>query len=321
MRADRLLSLMMLLQTRGQMTAVTLAKELEVTPRTIYRDVEALSSAGVPIYANGGPGGGYALLDSYRTTLTGLHEDEVKALFMMTIPGPIADLGFDQSRQTAVLKLTTSLPNRYQTEAEFVRQRLHLDASAWFQAAESLPFLPVLQTAVWQDQQLQLTYRRSAGNISQRIISPYGLVAKAGVWYVVAATADGLRVYRVSRIETAVLTTDSFTRPPAFDLAAYWAEWTADYVASLPQYLVTLKIGPDLLPLLPNILGDQVLSLIENSEPDTAGWYQFDYLFERKEQAHALVLGMGAAAEVIRPAWLREQVLLSAKGIVERYED
>ena len=318
MRADRLLSLLMLLQTRGQMTAVALAKELEVTPRTIYRDVDALSGAGVPIYANGGPGGGYALLDSYRTTLTGLHEDEVKALFMMTIPGPLADLGVNQTMQTAVLKLTSALPSQHQAQAEFVRQRLHLDAAAWFQEVDDVPFLPVVQTAVWQDRQLQIVYRRPSGSVSERVVMPYGLVAKAAVWYLVADTEAGVRVYRVARLEMAELKDDTFTRSTEFDLVAYWQEWTADYVANLPKLEATLKIESALLSLLPIIWN---VPVIEQSELDADGWLIVKAVFEQEEQAASVVLGMGQWAQVIAPTWLRERVVSSARGIVARYSE
>lgn len=321
MRADRLLSLMMLLQTRGQMTAVALADALEVTPRTIYRDVEALSSAGIPIYANGGPGGGYALLDSYRTTLTGLHAAEIKALFMMTIPGPLADLGVNQSLQSAILKLTSSLPNQTHTEADFMQQRVHLDAAAWFRPAEAVPLLSVVQTAVWQDRRLHITYRRPSGTVSKRLIEPYALVAKAAVWYLVAATADGMRVYRMKRLQTAELSSDTFTRPDAFDLKTFWQQWVVEYTASLPQYQVTLRVTPGLLTLLPYILGEQPLQIFDQTEPDGAGWHTIEITFETREKAAALVLGMGPAAEVITPAELRQQVLTTAKEIVGRYED
>ncbi|WP_420642341.1 helix-turn-helix transcriptional regulator [Candidatus Leptofilum sp.] len=317
MRADRLLSLMMLLQTRGQMTAVALAKELEVTPRTIYRDVEALSSTGVPIYATGGPGGGYGLLDSYRTTLTELHEDEVKALFMMAISGPLSDLGMNQSLQTAVLKLTSALPSQQQAQATFFRQRLHLDAAAWFQESESAPLLSVVQTAVWQDRQLQITYRRPSGSVSERLVRPYGLVAKAAVWYLVADTPDGMRVYRVARLETAELTDNAFTRSPAFDLVAYWQEWMTNYVSSLPQIDAILNIESSLLSMLPSIWN---IPVTEQSEQDSTGWQTVKVVFERKEQAVAIVLGLGTSTTVVSPEWLREQVLSAARGIVAKYE-
>ena len=182
MRADRLLSLMMLLQTRGQMTAEELSVELEVSKRTIYRDIEALSIAGVPVYASGGPGGGYALLDSYRTSLTGLNENEIRALFMLTIPGPISDLGVSQQLKAAILKLTSSFANEHYEHTDFLRQRLHLDAASWFQTEEPVPHLKIIQEATWQDRQLVLSYRHRNGMASEQNVSPYGLVAKASIW-------------------------------------------------------------------------------------------------------------------------------------------
>ena len=263
MRADRLLSLMMLLQNRRQMTAEELANELEVSKRTIYRDIDALSVAGVPVYANGGPGGGYALLDNYRTTLTGLKKNEIRALFMLTIPGPISDLGVSQQLKAAVLKLTSSYAGDHSEHANYLRQRLHLDAASWFQTDDPVPHLKTVQEAVWQDFQLVLSYRRSNGEVSERTISPYGLVAKASIWYLVAAAEQGMRVYRVSRIEAVQTTQKHFTRPRDFDLAEFWAGWVTSYKASLPKYPVTLRIGPDLVPVLPYILGNDIRALVE----------------------------------------------------------
>jgi predicted DNA-binding transcriptional regulator YafY len=272
MRADRLLSLMMLLQTRRQMTAEELADELEVSKRTIYRDIDALSVAGVPVYANRGPSGGYVLLDSYRTTLTGLNKDEIRALFMLTIPGPISDLGVSQQLKAAILKLTSSFARDHYEHADYLRQRLHLDAASWFQTDEPVPHLKTIQEAAWQDRQLVLSYRRRNDTVSERTISPYGLVAKASIWYLVAATDKGMRVYRVSRIESVQITQTHFARPQDFDLAKFWTDWVIGYKASLPKYPVTLRIGPDLIPVLPYILGDDVRSLVEQAQPDSEGW-------------------------------------------------
>lgn len=319
MRADRLLSLMMLLQTRRQMTAEELADELEVSKRTIYRDIDALGIAGVPVYANGGPGGGYALLDSYRTTLTGLNEDEIRALFMLTIPGPISDLGVSQQLKAAILKLTSSFAGDYHEHVDYLRQRLHLDAASWFQTDEPVLHLKTVQEAAWQDRQLVLLYRRRNGTVSERTISPYGLVAKASIWYLVAATDRGMRVYRVSRIESVQMTQTYFVRPQDFDLAKFWADWVIDYKASLPKYPVTLRIGPDLIPVLPYILGDDVRSLIEQAQPDSEGWRVVDYTFERIEEAQTYVLGMGASVDVIAPEELRASVLKLASDVVAHY--
>ena len=225
MRADRLLSLMMLLQTRRQMTAEELAIELEVSKRTIYRDIDALSVAGVPVYANGGPGGGYALLDSYRTTLTGLNESEIQALFMLTIPSPISDLGVSQQLKAAILKLTSALTSDHLEHTDYFRQRLHLDAASWFQTDEPVPHLKAVQEAVWQDRQLILSYRRRNGTVSERTISPYGLVAKASYWYFLGQVPDGtMRTYRVLRMQEITLSETRFQRDLDFDLVGHWRE-------------------------------------------------------------------------------------------------
>lgn len=319
MRADRLLSIMMLLQTRRQMTAEELANELEVSKRTIYRDIDALSGAGVPVYANGGPGGGYALLDSFRTTLTGLNNDEIQALFMLTIPSPVSDLGISQQLKTAILKLTSTVASDHHQNADSLRQRLYLDAASWFQTDEPVPHLKVVQEAVWQDRQLVLSYRRQNGTVSERMISPYGLVAKASIWYLVAATDQGMRVYRVSRIEVVQKSPTHFTRPQDFDLARFWTDWVTGYKASLPKYPVTLRIGPDLMPILPYILGEGVRSLVEQAQPDPAGWRVVNYTFEKIEEAQAYILGMGASVDVIAPEELRSSVLKLATDIVAHY--
>jgi predicted DNA-binding transcriptional regulator YafY len=319
MRADRLLSLMMLLQTRRQMTAEELANELEVSKRTIYRDIDALSVAGVPVYANGGPGGGYALLDSYRTTLTGLNEGEIQALFMLTIPSPISDLGVSQQLKAAVLKLTSTLASDPHQHADYLRQRLHLDAASWFQIDEPVPHLKVVQEAVWQDRQLVLSYRHRNGTVSERTVSPYGLVAKASIWYLVAATDHGMRVYRVSRIEAVQMSQTHFARPQDFDLAKFWTGWVTGYKASLPKYPVILRIRPDLIPVLPYILGEGVRSLVEQTQPDSEGWRVVNYTFERIEEAQAYVLGMGASVDVIAPEELRGSVMKLATDVVAHY--
>jgi len=318
MRADRLLSLMMLLQSRKHMTAEALAGELEVSKRTIYRDIDALSVAGVPVYANGGPGGGYALLDSYRTTLTGLNTNEIQALFMLTIPSPILDLGVSKHIKAAILKLTSSFTDNHKEDASRLRQRLHLDASSWFQIDEPVPLLKTIQEAVWKDSQLLISYRRH-GALSERTLSPYGLVAKASIWYLVAATEQGMRVYRVSRIEAAQITQTQFTRPTAFNLAEFWRDWVTHYKTSLPSYPVTLRIGPDLALVLPYMLGSHVRALIEQSQPDSDGWRIIKYTFERVEEAQTYVLGMGASVDVITPEELRVNVLKIATDVVAHY--
>ncbi|MCP4362287.1 MAG: WYL domain-containing protein, partial [Chloroflexi bacterium] len=198
-------------------------------------------------------------------------------------------------------------------------QRLHLDAASWFQTDEPVPHLKTVQEAAWQDRQLVLSYRRRNGTVSERTISPYGLVAKASISYLVAATDNGMRVYRVSRIEAIQLSQTHFARPQDFDLAKFWADWVTGYKTSLPKYPVTLRIGPDLVSILPYILGEGVRSFIEQAQPDSEGWRVVDYTFERIEEAQTYVLGMGASVDVIAPEELRISVLKLATDVVAHY--
>ena len=200
MRADRLLSILMILQARGRVTAQQLAEELEVSVRTVYRDMDALSAAGVPVYAERGPGGGCSLLDSYRTTLTGLTRDEVRALFMLSIPAPLAELGVGQELKAALLKLSAALPASRRYDEAHVRQRIHLDSVGWSETVEPVPHLRTVQQAVWEDRKLQLTYRLPFEAQAEWLVEPYGLVAKAGTWYLVCTRNGSVRTLPVSSV-------------------------------------------------------------------------------------------------------------------------
>src|SRR3954447_10877315 len=260
MRADRLVAMLMLLQARGRMTARDLAEELEVSERTVYRDVDALSIAGVPIYAERGPGGGCALLDGYRTNLTGLNEAEVRALFLQNAPAPLSDLGLGKAVNAAMLKLSAALPAAHRQDVELMRQRIHLDSAEWFRHEEPVPYLPMIQEAVWQECRVDMVYRRADGQQSRQYVEPYGLVAKASIWYFVGSSAaqshvygvsrvktarKQLRTYRVSRVLSAELTQEHFERPSGFDLPSYWAEWSREFEKSLPSYPVNVRVSPD----------------------------------------------------------------------------
>lgn len=320
MRADRLLSLLMLLQTRERMTAQQLAKELEVSERTIYRDVDALSAAGVPVYAERGPGGGCALLDSYRTNLTGLTEDEVRALFMLSIPSPLAELGVGQELKAALLKLSAALPAARRQDEERVRQRIHLDSRWWFQTEDPVPHLQTLQQAVWQDRKLFLCYRSSHGTQVERSVDPYGLVAKAGVWYLVCARDGQMRSYRVSRVLEARISEVRFERPADFDLAGFWKDWCVEFETSRPHYPVTVRLAPALISELPLWFGDSIRDAIAAAgPPDSEGWITLTLTFETLTAARTHILGFGRAAEVLEPEHLRQSVLDYATQIIEFY--
>jgi len=323
MRADRLLSMLMLLQTRGRMTAQELAEELQVSDRTIYRDIDALSASGIPVYAERGPGGGCALLDSYRTNLTGLTPDETRALFMLSIPAPLDKLGVSQKLKTALLKLTAALPASRRGDEERTRQRIHLDSTGWFQPEETTPHLQTIYQAVWEDRKLRLTLRLKFGALFEaeieRAVAPYGLVAKANVWHLVCAVADRLRVYRVSDVLDASLSDEHFQRPDGFALVNFWKAWCEEYEENRPRYPVTLRIAPDLIPMLPRLLGDHILTLIEQTRPDAEGRLVLTLPFETLEDARSRILGWGRAVEVLEPPALRLSVADYAAQIVALY--
>src|SRR5512137_947699 len=257
MRADRLLSLLMLLQTRGQMSAKDLADELEVSERTIYRDVTALSASGVPVYAERGPGGGVRLVEEYRTTLTGLTPDETRALFMMSIPAPLAQLGLDADFKAALLKLSASLPETRRADESRTRQRILLDSSWWFQSGQEVPCLQTIQQALWNDSPLHITVRWEAFNtVFEQQAEPYGLVAKTNIWYLVYGRGGSPHLVRVSEIVSAEVLPGNFVRPPDFDLASFWEAWCRDY-ESQPPFRARVRVAPEALPHLAEHIGDR----------------------------------------------------------------
>src|ERR671936_676667 len=227
MRASRLVSMLLLLQTRGQLTAAELAERLEVSERTIQRDVEALADAGVPVEAMRGPAGGYRLAGGYRTRLTGLTGEEAEALFV----GPAAELGLGGVFADARLKILAALPPELQERAERSARLFHLDTRGWFRGADKTPHLPSLASAVWQGKRIRARYREGP-RVVQRTLDPLGLVLKAGAWYLVAHRSAGMRVYRVSRFVSVRVREDGFERPPDFELSSYWEEWSRSFEAS-----------------------------------------------------------------------------------------
>ncbi|MCU0511373.1 MAG: YafY family transcriptional regulator [Anaerolineae bacterium] len=320
MRAERLLSIILLLQVRGRITAESLATELGVSERTIYRDLDALSQAGVALYGDRGPGGGYALVDGYRTSLTGLTEAEASSLFMASLPQPLADLGLDQTVRAALLKLLAALPAGRRAQVQQEKAIIHLDAAPWFHTDEGVPCLTLLQQAARAGQKVWMRYQYPDGHESQRLISPYGLVAKATLWYVVAATPGGMRLYRVSRIQEARLTDETFERPADFDLAAYWAAACETFMANLPRYPVTLRVSPVLAAALPAIYGEHLRARLAAAAPDPDGWRVIVISYDDFQSACNEVMGrLGDAAEVLEPAELRAAIVDGAARLWARY--
>ena len=322
MRADRLLSLLMLLQTRGQMSARDLADELEVSERTIYRDITALSASGIPVYASRGPGGGVRLIEEYRTTLTGLTPDETRALFMMNIPAPPTQLGMDEKFKGALLKLSASLPDTRRAEEERTRQRILLDSSWWFQSEQDVPCLQTIQQALWQDRCLHIKVRWEFFNTEfEQEAEPYGLVAQANIWYLVHGRGGTPHVTRVSQIVEAEITSGNFTRPPEFQLEAFWKNWCREY-ESQPPFCARVRVAPEAIPMLAEYVGDRARGQLPRSHnPDDDGWVTLDLPFESFVADRSRLLGLGRAVEVLEPETLRKSLIDFAEQIVRFYKN
>lgn len=324
MRASRLLSLLLLLHTRGQQSAQQLADELEVSARTIHRDIEALATAGIPVYAARGRAGGFALLEGYRTKLTGLNPEEAQALFLAGLPGPAADLGLGQVLAATQLKLLAALPPELRERAARIRDRFHLDAPGWLRDTEEPPHLAGVAAAVWAQRRVAVRYQRSDRSVVERLLEPLGLVLKAGAWYVVATAADargtGPRTYRVARVLGLAETGETFERPDAFDLKQHWSDYQRDYEARIFRDTATIRLSP---------AGRQLLFLIGSAaaraghaamtEPDADGWAETVVPIESVHHGHRALLQLGAEVEVLAPAALREQMRASVQAMVVRY--
>jgi predicted DNA-binding transcriptional regulator YafY len=317
MRADRLLSILLLLQVHSRLTARELAKRLEVSERTIHRDMEALSIAGVPVMAERGIGGGWCLLEEYRTNLTGLTEAEIQTVFLMQPSRLLADLGLHQASEAALIKLLAALPALSRRSAEYVRQRIHVDTASWHRPDETVPYLPTLQDAIWQERKLQLSYLRNDDTTVERLVDPLGLVAKGSIWYLIASVEGEMRTYRVSRVQCATMTEQSFVRPPGFDLAAYWEQSSADFKANLPRYAATVRVSPAILSYMRHV--SRYARIISAEPPDANGWIQLSMQFDGEHNACEYVLSFGPQIEVLEPPELREKVIQAAEGVVALY--
>lgn len=319
MRASRLVALLLLLQARGGQTAAELARELEVSERTIHRDVEALSAAGVPIYAERGPHGGIRLVDGYRTRLTGMTPDEAEALFLSGLPGPAAELGLGTVVTAARLKVLAALPPELRARASRLVERFHLDASGWFQVGEAVPHLAELADAVWETERLEVEYERGDKRVV-RLLEPLGLVLKAGVWYLVGRTEGQARTYRVSRVRNVTRTGERFERPDGFDLAAFWTESSAAYERDVPRLEVVVRVEPARVGLLRARVGERAFAdaeRLDGEDPD--GWLRLRLWLEWPEEAPGMLLGVGPYLEVVEPLELRERVARLAQRVMERY--
>jgi predicted DNA-binding transcriptional regulator YafY len=314
-QADRLLSILMLLDAQRRMTARELAEKVEVSVRTIYRDVDALSAAGVPVFATRGNGGGCCLPDGYHLRLSGLTSREAQAL---SLPGParvLADLGLAGVADLAARKLIHALPTALRQEAEAARERIVVEAAGWDAPQESVEHLGVLQAAVWQEQRVALRYRRADGSWVERLVDPLGLVAKGSVWYLVAAVDADVRTYRVSRVQDVRLTGQAIIRPRDFDLAAFWRAASADFKARLPRYATLMRVASSVLPAVRQVRRVS----IDAEQSDGPDHVRAGLAFDSVDDAAAFALTWGRDVEVLQPVELRQQVASAARELARRY--
>jgi predicted DNA-binding transcriptional regulator YafY len=324
-RADRLLSLVLLLQARGRATARSIAAELEVSVRTVYRDVEALLAAGVPVLTESGPGGGCRLMEGYRFPLRGLRPDEAEALLILGVPGVLGELGLDQALDAAQRQIRVTAGGPDGGGAALV----HLDMPRWFGSQEEVPCLRDLARALRSRQQLAVRYRPhdGSGDADPRVIRPLGLVNKAGLWYLVALPAGGVQhqpgvlVFRVARIASARVLAESFERPAGFELAAFWRQWSAEFEASRPRLAVTLRASPRAMEVFGEIFGQAAgPALAAALPPDEDGWRVVMLSFEHDRAAVHRLAGFADQVEVLAPPSVRTGLVDTARQILRRYD-
>jgi predicted DNA-binding transcriptional regulator YafY len=318
-RADRLVSLVLLLQARGCVTGRALAAELGVSVRTVYRDLEALGAAGVPVITESGPGGGCRLMDGYRFPLRGLRPEEAEALLILGVPAALRDLGLDRALSAAHRQIQVT--SRAAPEA-----LVHLDMPRWFGSQEEVPCLRDLAQALRLGRKLRLAYRHADGREDGfRVVGPLGLVNKAGTWYLVAQAGDGPgdpRVFRAGRIGGAVVLAEPFSRPAGFDLAEFWARWSAEFEASRPRIQVTLRASPGALAAFPEIFGAAAgPAPTTTPAPGADGWRVVTLSFEHEVAAAYRLAGFGGEVEVLSPPALRDRLVRTARAILGRYDE
>jgi len=301
------------------MTARDLASRLEVSERTIHRDMEALSGAGIPVVAARGLGGGWSLLGEYRTSLTGLTETEIQSLFVTKPTKLLADLRLEKAADGALLKLLACLPATFRQGAERARQRIHVDVSGWSRREEAVPFLPILQEALWLERKLQISYERGPDcEAVQRLIAPFGLVAKGSVWYLVGAVDGHVRSYRVSRITHAEVLNEHAEIPADFDLTTFWQQSATVFKTNVPNYVAQFWVAPEVLLRLS--FAGRFARVTETDETDARGWRKVVVGFDVEEMACEYAVSFGPNLEVIEPQSLREKVIDMAHATLRFYK-
>ncbi|MGW4234364.1 helix-turn-helix transcriptional regulator [Streptomyces sp. NPDC004980] len=321
MRAARLIKMVLLLQSRPAMTAAELAKELEVSERTVTRDAQALSEAGVPVYADRGRAGGYRLVGGYRTRLTGLARHEAEALFLSGLPSALREMGLDDAASAARLKVSAALLPSLRDASRTAAQRFHLDAPGWFNEPATPELLPAVAEAVWDDRPVLVRYLRGGTREVERELSPYGLVLKAGVWYLCARAGEDFRVYRIDRFTEVTVSEARFTRDEDFDLPGFWEERSAQFARSILRTEVTVRLSGAGVRRLPYAVDRAAAeeALAVAAGPDGDGLRTVVLAVESEEVAYGQLLALGPELEVLAPATLRERFIDAAERLRELY--
>lgn len=321
MRAARLIKMVLLLQSRPTMTAAELGQELEVSERTVTRDAQALSEAGVPVYADRGRAGGYRLVGGYRTRLTGLARHEAEALFLSGLPSALREMGLDDAASAARLKVSAALLPSLRDASQTAAQRFHLDAPGWYHEPVTPELLPAVAEAVWDDRVVRAGYRRGPTSEVEREMSPYGLVLKAGVWYLCARVGDDFRVYRIDRFTAVAVSATRFERAEDFDLPRFWEERAAQFARSILRTEVTVRLSGAGVRRLPYAVdraaADEALAAA--GPPDADGWRTLTLPVESEDVAYGQLLSLGPELEVLAPAALRERVADAAERMRDLY--
>ncbi|WP_097263109.1 helix-turn-helix transcriptional regulator [Streptomyces sp. TLI_55] len=323
MRAARLIKMVLLLQSRPSMTAAELAEELEVSERTVTRDAQALSEAGVPVYAERGRAGGYRLIGGYRTRLTGLHRGEAEALFLSGLPGALREMGLEDAASAARLKVSAALLPSLRDASRSAAQRFHLDAPTWWSEPKTPELLPAVADAVWDDRRVLARYRKGEAEV-ERELEPYGLVLKAGVWYLCARVPEAsgaFRVYRIDRFTAVEPAGDRFDRDEDFDLPGFWEERAAQFARAILRAEVVVRLSPDGVRVLPHVLDRLSVreALARAAAPDAEGWVTVTVPVESEEVAHSQLAGLGPEVEVLAPERLRARFAADALRLGRLY--
>ena len=316
MRASRLLAILILLQLRVRLTAAALAQEFEVSVRTIYRDIDSLSAAGIPVYGDRGPGGGFQLLDGYRTKLTGLATDEAEAMLLIGMPGPASALGLGAAATRAERKLMAALPTTSGRDADRISARFHLDMVDWYRASEIVPHLPTIARAVLDQRVIAMTYESWTG-VRDWELAPLGLILKGGAWYLAGQRDDDVLTFKVSNIRALAVRDTGFDRPADFDLAQWWAASIARFERDLRPGVAVVRataLGCKRLAQL-GAYADTAIAVADTA--DRNGWARITLPIENVEHAALALLGIGPEISVIAPPELRGALRRLAEHVID----